>query len=528
MSTRDYSELLTNFPEAACLVGPGMEVVYSNGRGLLGEIKGLPPELLDLVARFVAREPTGLERMVTLAAPHRVLDARLSRVGEPEDSLTLLRFVDVTNEVLLEEKMLHRSEELSILYEISALDTERQSMDTIVSQVAEKLLELTALENWLFLELEAGNGGRFRVRETQKNLAPPGWAEGLVGDRKFAAHLIGVAAGMWRTGQKLAPAVTTAMKRAGIGTLVKVPIVVRGTQQGALLLASSDASPVRVHDNIRFFEMIRRQLGSALERAELFYALEESFREIDKKNRQLAGELQLAQKLQSGILEIQFPHKPELDFAVKYIPSYHLGGDFYDVFELPENRVGVLIADVCGHGVSSALITTFLKAAAKDLSQNLGDAAQLLNRLNQKLLPVLPLGMFVSAFYLVIDTEGRKLHFSNGGHPLPLYYDASTDRLRELEVDGRLLSVTKESVYETRSISYNPGDKVFLFTDGLYEIEDPDGQFLGQKHVNTIIKQHRSEPARVVVEKLMESVYSFAGGQDLRDDVNLIGIDLKN
>ena len=527
MSTHKYAKLLQHFTEAACLVGPTQELIYSNGHGMLGEIKSLPPELTDLVVRFVAREPAGLERMVTLSEPHRVLDVKLSRVGEPEESVTLVRFYDVTNEILLEEKMLHRSEELSILYEISALETERQSMDTIVSQVAEKLLELTALENWLFLELEPGETGRFRVRESTKNVGPPAWADGILADQAFAEGLRGVSAGMWRTGQDLEPNIRSTMERVGVGTFVKVPIVVRGLQQGALLLASSDASPVRVHDNIRFFEMIRRQLGSALERAELFYALEESFREIDKKNRQFAGELQLAQKLQTGILEIQFPHKPELDFAVKYIPSYHLGGDFYDVFELPENRVGVLIADVCGHGVSSALITTFLKAAAKDLSQNLGDAAQLLNRLNKKLLPVLPLGMFVSAFYLVIDTDGRHLHFSNGGHPLPIYYDAGQDAIRELEVEGRLLSVTEESVYETRSIAYNPGDKVFLFTDGLYEIEDPNGQFLGHKHVHTIIKQNRALSARAVVEKLMESVYSFAGNQDLRDDVNLIGIDLK-
>ena len=527
MAVHEYGNLLQNFPEAACVVGHNHEMIYSNGHGLLANLKSLPPELIELVTRFAAREPAGQERMVTLSDPHRVLDVRLSRVGEPAESLTLVRFLDVTNEILLEEKMLHRSEELSILYEISALETERQSMDTIVSQVADKLLELTALENWLFLELEAGNGGCFRVRESQRNLAPPAWALEILADEKLTENLKGVSAALWRTGQELHIDVRSAMDRVGIGTFVKIPIVVRGTQQGVLLLASSEASPVRVHDNIRFFEMIRRQLGSALERAELFYALEESFREIDRKNRQLAGELQLAQKLQTGILEIQFPHKPELEFVVKYIPSYHLGGDFYDVFELPENRVGVLIADVCGHGVSSALITTFLKAAAKDLSQNLGDAAQLLNRLNQKLLPVLPLGMFVSAFYLVIDTDGRMLHFSNGGHPLPLYYDSATDRLHELEVEGRLLSVTKESVYETRSISYNPGDKVFLFTDGLYEIEDPDGKFLGPKHVDTIIKQHRSQPARVVVEKLMESVYAFAGSQDLRDDVNLIGIDLK-
>ncbi len=526
MKASGYAELLENLPEAACLLDRKGKAVYSNGRGSLQNGGKVPAEVRELAQRFSQRAAVHFESMVTLPEPHRVLDVRLSRVAGTPDPLTLVRFRDVTSEVLLEEKMLHRSEELSILYEISALETERQSMDSIVARVADKLLELTALEDWLFLELEAGNGQRFRIRESMVSGSPV-WAESLVEDAEFGRELLGIRAALWQTGRELPAAVGAAMARAGIGTFVKIPIVVREGQQGVLLLGSSAAAPVRVHDNIRFFEMIRRQLGSALERAELFYALEESFREIDRKNRQLAGQLQLAQKLQTGILEIQFPHKPELEFAVKYIPSYHLGGDFYDVFELPENRVGVLIADVCGHGVSSALITTFLKAAAKDLSQNLGDAAQLLNRLNQKLLPVLPLGMFVSAFYLVIDTGGRKLHFSNGGHPLPLYYDAAADHVHDLEVEGRLLSVTRDSVYETRSLDYKPGDKVFLFTDGLYEIEDPNGQFLGEGHVRKIVQQYRTLPARLVVEKLMESVYAFTGSQELRDDVNLIGIDLK-
>lgn len=519
-----HVQLLENFPDAAMLVDKQAKVLFSNGRPPVFE-DALPAELQEMVRRFSQRKGTSEERLLALNGSGQTLEVRLGRIDQGKADLLLVCVRDVTTDVQLEEKMLQRSEELSILYEITALETERLSMDTIVIQVAAKLLELTALESWHFFEL-LDDQWRLRSALEYDEKKQPAWLKKALADRELMQLLGRERSAIWRQLPAPPSAVLRMLKAAKLGILVTVPITVRSELKGFVLLSARDATPARVHDNTRFFDLISRQLGSALERAELFYALEESFREIDNKNRQLAGQLKLAQKLQSGILEIQFPQRPEIEFAVKYIPSYHLGGDFYDVFELPQKRVGVLIADVCGHGVSSALITTFLKAAAKDLSQNLEDAAQLLNRLNQKLIPVLPLGMFVSAFYLVIDTEGHELHFSNGGHPLPLFFDAKSDTVVELEVEGRLLSVTQDSVYQTRTVGYASGDKVFLFTDGLYEIENSSGEYLGDQEVRRIIFENRTLPARMIVEKLMETVYSFAGTQELNDDVNVIGIDL--
>lgn len=522
-----HAAILENFPEGACVLGSELELIYSNGRGVFASSKAPRPEIVTHAKIFVEQKLPYLEEVLELANPEAHYNVKLARVQLGNDTAVLITISDITADIQLQLKMFQRGEELSILYELSAMETENLRKETIVSQVVGKLSELTALEQAIFVEIKYGQTESV-YKAHNLSMAETAFrnAEQAFHATPFPTDWIPETSVVWRL-DAIAPEVVHDFMRAnGIVTCVDIPILVRGKPAGLVILFSPDSELVRVPENLRFFDLVGKLLGSALERAQLFYELEQSFREIDKKNRLFSDQLQLAQKLQSGILEIQFPRKPQIEFAIKYIPSYQLGGDFYDIFEIRENRIGVLIADVCGHGVSSALITTFLKAAARDLSQSLDDPSEMMNILNQKLVPILPVEMFVSAFYLICDLAEHKAYFSNGGHPLPIYYDSRSDSVAELDIPGIILSISETSRFETRSITYNPGDKIFLFTDGLYEIKNAEGDYMGVERIQHIIHQFRHESVIRIVEEIMKEVYRFADRIELEDDLNLIAIDL--
>lgn len=518
-------KLLENYPDAACVLDNNLALIYSNSHGIFTTNKSLPDEIIKYVRENNRKKIETHEKTINIDSPKAQHHVKMARI-DGKEKYTFLSVRDVTSERILEEKMYHRSEELSILYEISSLNNEPLHMENIVLQAVDKLSELTALEYSVFLEIDNMDPDKtFRVHNfgVPENVLQE--IIGLYEMKNIPESLLSLKSHIWLKNNKMHSRLKEIMSLAGLGTIIKIPINIRGELTGIVFLLSKASSPLRIHNNVRFFDLLAGQLGATLDRSRLYTELEQSFQEIDKKNRIFSEQLELAQKLQTGILEIQFPQKPKIEFAVKYIPSYHLGGDFYDIFEI-HNKIGVLIADVCGHGVSSALITTFLKAAARDLSQQLDAPAQLLNSLNSKLMPVLPEEMFISAFYMIVDLDNNKLLFSNGGHPLPFFYDASTDEVIELDIPGMLLSLSDKTIFQTKSRNFGPGDKVFLFTDGLYEIANQQGELLGVERIQETIFENRKLSVKNIVEKMMEVVYHHSGTMDLEDDLNLIGIDL--
>jgi len=518
-SERKELDFFGSAMDAVCLIDSAKQILYSNSKGILSNTSGIPEDLSHLIDDFQKSGAEYGDEKFSRTDPEKYFRVKFLK----RDDGTLAIIEDVSDDLILESRMFQRSEELSILYELSLLESEKPELNKIVSGVVGKLMELTGLEQAVFLAMHSFSG--------KKQIHNLGCGEELLGalDREL---MEGPDSESWippRTtiadnSSSPAPLRRIMLEHRLTGCVI-IPVNLRGELIGVVLLISAGERIVRVHDSLRFFDLVARHLGSLLERARLFFELEKSFNEIDRKNRIFSEQLALAQKLQNGILQIQFPRKPQIDFTVKYIPSYHLGGDFYDIFEITETRIGVLIADVCGHGVSSALITTFLKAAVRDMSQNPDNPAAMIRSLNQKLLPILPVEMFVSALFLIIDLDRRRLLLSNGGHPFPLFYEKSTGHASEIDIPGVLLSLSGNSSYITREISYSPGDKLFLFTDGLYEIKNNADTLFGVDRIGSLIEKGGNAPAKQTVEKIITEVYAFADKKQLEDDLNLIAID---
>jgi sigma-B regulation protein RsbU (phosphoserine phosphatase) len=178
-------------------------------------------------------------------------------------------------------------------------------------------------------------------------------------------------------------------------------------------------------------------------------------------------ELEIARKIQLSILPEKVPATKGLEIAVRYVPMTQVAGDFYDFIELPDGRLGVLVADVSGHGVPAALIASMLKMAFVSHAPAAADPAEMLTKLNGALYGHFS-SHFVTAVYAVIDTAARTMTYSAAAHP-PVLVRRGDGSVDELSENGLMLGAFDFAQYANASTKFGIGDQVLLYTDGLAE-----------------------------------------------------------
>lgn len=247
--------------------------------------------------------------------------------------------------------------------------------------------------------------------------------------------------------------------------------------------------------------------------------------ELDDKYMQLHRELMIATELQKSFLPHKVPRYSGMQIDVLYKPSSFIGGDFYDFIEIDTTHLGVLICDVKGHGVASAMITATIKFQIYDLNhQSLHpDAflAQLNNRLEQFFRST-ENDYFVTAFYGVLDLEKREFVYSNAGHSAPAL--CNEDALQILENEsGFPLGILPDSFYDQKSVMLHSGDELFLYTDGIFELP-----LCGKPARSCSSIQELFETEEVVtrlqLQQLKKEIASFVATEQITDDINYISV----
>jgi sigma-B regulation protein RsbU (phosphoserine phosphatase) len=247
--------------------------------------------------------------------------------------------------------------------------------------------------------------------------------------------------------------------------------------------------------------------------------LQQAYEELDH-------ELQLARRIQQGLLPQALPELPWVRFAVHYRPCGRVGGDFYDVFRLDENHVGFYVADVMGHGMPASLLTIFLKKAvrAKEIfgrQYRLLPPNEVLQHLNRDLIEqALAETPFITMVYALLNRQNGTFSYSRAGHPYPLYLPRSGEP-EFWQVEGTLLGVF-DTQFPVRTQQLQPGDKVLLFTDGL-DSGGADGQRTGFQPLLTSASRHRGLPIAELVEQVARDLLAQAGQPD---DFTLLGLEM--
>jgi DNA-binding NarL/FixJ family response regulator len=246
--------------------------------------------------------------------------------------------------------------------------------------------------------------------------------------------------------------------------------------------------------------------------------------DLIREHRQFELEFTLAGKIQSSFLPRALPDPPGWQFAAKLIPARETSGDFYDLIQLPDSRVGLVIADVTDKGMGAALYMALTRTLMRTYAQE-GSAKphQVLQEVNGRILADTDGGYYVTLFYGILDLKSGVLDYSNAGHPPGvLVRGPETDRLKVLGRTGPPLGVSKQAPWESSVISIQPGNHLILYTDGISEARDSSSQLFGIERVIQAALASSARSASETQDMILKLVERFAGEQPRADDIALV------
>ena len=232
-------------------------------------------------------------------------------------------------------------------------------------------------------------------------------------------------------------------------------------------------------------------------------------------------ELERAREIQESLLPKEIPQIPGFEVATAWRPARMVGGDYFDVLRLGENRLAICIADVVGKGVSAALLMANVQATVRAFARDSESPAWVCSRVNSVLCGNIAAEKFVSFFYGVLDADKRTLRYCNAGHPSPIL--VSSHSIRQLPAGGAVLGVFPTWEYRDSMIGLSPGDRLLLFTDGITEASGSDGREFGEENLAALAKANGGCPAGELNSRVLAQISDFCRGQ-FQDDATLLVI----
>ena len=243
----------------------------------------------------------------------------------------------------------------------------------------------------------------------------------------------------------------------------------------------------------------------------------------------LDAELQIARQIQSSTLPQQLPKLADLDIAARYVPMTSVAGDFYDFLADGPNHLGVLIADVAGHGVGAALIASMVKVAFAAQFEHVRDPAKLLSEVNVALCGKFD-EQYVTAAYVYIDCERNFITYAGGGHPPLMLASRADGTVRRVEENGPILGMFAEAPYSAVEIPFRPGDRLFLYTDGAFEALNSSQEEYGKARVEQFLQSHLTMSPDALSTAFLADLSHWSGhhegGQD--DDITFVVLDYRD
>lgn len=243
---------------------------------------------------------------------------------------------------------------------------------------------------------------------------------------------------------------------------------------------------------------------------------------LRRERRRQEYEIDEARRIQGTLLPRQIPGIPGYDLAAATRPVSFVGGDYYNAAALDERHTALCVGDVSGKGLSAAMMMSGLHAAIKPLITPATEPGELCRLANQLMCEVIPEGKFVSFFYAILNRAKNRLRYSNAGHNPPLLLRADGTVI-ELRTEDAVLGHFRGWEYRNHEIDLQPGDTVLLFTDGVVEACNADGEPYGEERLVGMAAEYRVLSAERLREVIMQAVSEYCGGT-LQDDATLLVI----
>ncbi len=238
----------------------------------------------------------------------------------------------------------------------------------------------------------------------------------------------------------------------------------------------------------------------------------------------LQNELNIASQMQQSILPAQFPQGPDFQIHASMTPARNVGGDFYDIVRLADDRIGVAIADVSDKGVPAALYMMSSRTLLKGAAIGCESPSQVLHEVNSLLQDNSDTGMFVTLFYGIYDPATNEFTYANGGHnhPLIIHRDGSST---ELATTGAIaLGVAPNVQYRQATAAISPGDTILLYTDGVTDATNEEGEYFSLERLQKTFAGNPPRDSRAANDAVFEALRAFVGEAAQADDITCLAL----
>lgn len=293
---------------------------------------------------------------------------------------------------------------------------------------------------------------------------------------------------------------------------IVVPIF-RGTRSIGALNLESDRMGAFSEEDVPLLRFFADAAAITLERAILHQNL------LEKE--QLDSQLKTAHAVQSHLLPPSAPRVAGYDMAGLSLPAFAIGGDYYDFIPMPQGQLGLVTADVSGDGVPAALVMASFRALLRAFILRELDPSQIVETINRMLADFTGQSDFVSCFYGLLDPGSGQLSYVNCGHNPPVFLTAD-GAIQALDWSGPALGLFSEARYQTSQLELAPGDLLVLYTDGLTEARNNEGDFFEVERLEAMLRLNKSLPADGISQMIIREARHFTGSEVFSDDVTLV------
>lgn len=304
--------------------------------------------------------------------------------------------------------------------------------------------------------------------------------------------------------------------------LAALPLMVKGEIFGVLLVEETIGGRRFRTRRLEILNGVAQQIALAIQN-DLFQ------REMVNRER-LEMEVQLARQIQQAFIPDALPAPPGWDLAARWRTARQVGGDFYDIIELPGQRIGLFIADVADKGMPAALFMALTRTLMRAAVLQTDSPAAALRNVNDLLYPDCEQGMFVTAVYAVLDTLTGRLTYANAGHNPPLFIKKPSNIkgkhpiVERLVRTGIALGVIEHAEMSERSLDLQPGETVVFYTDGITEAFSPAEEIYGEERLLKVLQKSRTISASILLDEIDVAVNTFIAEAPMSDDITLIAV----
>ena len=297
-----------------------------------------------------------------------------------------------------------------------------------------------------------------------------------------------------------------------------IPLSHRERLVGILVLGEKITKTRFTTEEMTILSVLSSQTAIALENANLY-------QETLEKQR-MQEELNLAKEIQQNLLPSIVPGGDHYELAGYNLPSKEVGGDYYDFIPIDEQRIGIAIGDISGKGIPAAILMSNLQAALRVSASQMCNTDEVMVQVNHQILQTTSPEKYATFFYGVLDSQNLNFEYTNAGHNYPILW-RDQNEIQLLKEGGVIIGVLKQATFASKKIKLKKGDLLVMYTDGITEAINPEGEEFGESRLMDVVKQVAHQSAQSVLDTILDAVVDFTHDHLQFDDLTLVTLKIK-